>query len=70
MHIKRAKEMNDKIVFIEPLKKAGCWVIGGDFHVYVTKRPGWLARKMNKFFMEWEWQDGDYEEQQKKASEK
>lgn len=51
--------------FYEPPKKVGCWVIGNDFHVYVSKKPRWLHIKMSKFLLGWDWKEGDYEEQQK-----
>ena len=46
----------------EPPKKSGCWVIGKSFHVYVSKRPNWLHKKMSKLLLDWEWKDGDYNE--------
>jgi hypothetical protein len=49
-------------VFHEQFKKAGCWVIGDSLHVYVSKRPCWLHKKMSKFLLGWDWKDGDYKE--------
>ena len=47
-------------VFTHPPAKAGCWVIGGDLNVFVCKKPNWFHKKMTKFFLGWEWRDGDY----------
>ena len=53
-----------------PRPKEGCWVIGDDLNVFVCKKPNWLNKKMAKFLLGWEWKDGDYDTQLKKASEK
>jgi len=38
-------------------KNAGCYVIGGNFYVYVIARPNWLARVMCRLLLQWEWRD-------------
>jgi hypothetical protein len=57
-------------VFTPPPPKKGSWVIGGDLNIFVCKKPNWFHKKMTKFFLGWDWKDGDFETQQKKASEK
>jgi hypothetical protein len=48
-----------------PPKKEGCWVISGDLHIYVAKKPNWFHKKITKFLFGWDWKDGDYETQLK-----
>ena len=36
---------------------AGCWIISGSFHVYVTQRPNWLHRTMTRLLLGWRWED-------------
>ena len=48
----------------------GCWVITGSLRIYVTKTPNWLHKKMSKLFFGWDWKDGDFETQPRKANEK
>ena len=57
-------------VFTHPPAKVGCWVIGGDLKVFVCKKPNWFHIKMTKFFFGWDWKDGDFETQLRKAQEK
>jgi hypothetical protein len=35
----------------------GHWVISGNFHVYVKKRPNRLNRFMTRVLLGWEWAD-------------
>lgn len=35
----------------------GCYSIGESFHVYLTKRPMWLHRKMVFIILGWKWKD-------------
>ncbi len=43
--------------FLQAPKKAGCYVIAGDFRVYVARKPRWLARKVVQWLLEWRWED-------------
>ncbi|CAB5221447.1 hypothetical protein UFOVP240_165 [uncultured Caudovirales phage] len=35
----------------------GYWVISGNLHIHVQRRPNWLNQKMTKLFFGWEWKD-------------
>jgi hypothetical protein len=44
---------------IQPPKKAGCWIIGGDFHVYVKEKATDAQIKATEEMFGWKWKDGE-----------
>ncbi len=45
------------VAVLQQPKKAGCYVIAGDFRVYVARKPRWAARKLARWLLEWQWED-------------
>jgi len=45
------------IFILQQPPRAGCWVIGNNFRVYVERRPRWLARWLMRVLLEWQWED-------------
>ena len=43
-------------IFTPPIN-AGYFRIGGSLTIHLAQRPNWLARKMSKWLLEWEWFD-------------
>ena len=44
-------------VFIPPPQNAGCWVIGGTWHVYIREKPTDEQIKNTEQMFGWKWKD-------------
>ena len=40
-------------------KPIGYWIICGNWHLEVHKKPKWLWRKMSKILLGWEYKDNE-----------
>ena len=50
-----------KIDFVvQPPKKVGCWVIGGNFSIYVEEKAADAQIKATEEMFGWKWKDGDF----------
>jgi len=49
--------MENSFECIEIPPPAGCYIIGGNWHIYLDNRPRWLTRVLMKWLLEWEWED-------------
>jgi len=53
------KADNPDFIFWQPPPPEGRWVIGGNFHVQVAKKPNWFHEIFTRLLLGWVWEDGE-----------